>query len=182
MFLLKKLSHMLLLQAKLKSDSCSVAGYNRRFKRNSPMFLLKKLPHRLLLLAKLKSDSGFSQIFDSDSGKKTQNPPAGVDSGTLDLWSPLTQHMIVRFSARGGRSHCFTLQLRSCSKFFSPDPAPGRKFFKFDNPTTVQSPATIDPIEIDTCFYLRNDHADSCCCWNWKVTPDPRPVFQKILI
>ena len=28
-------------------------------------------------------------------------------------------------------------------------------------------------------FYLRNDHIDSCCCRNWKVTPDP--VFPKFL-
>jgi len=37
-----------------------------------------------------RSGSGFSQIFDSGSGSdgKTQNP-AGVDSGSPDLWPPL---------------------------------------------------------------------------------------------
>jgi len=30
-------------------------------------------------------------------------------------------------------------------------------------------------------FFLRNDHADFCYCRNWKVTPDPGPVFHKIL-
>jgi len=56
------------------------------------MFLLKKWPHRPLLLAKLKSDSGsgsgFSQIFDSGSKRKTQNS-AGVDSGNPDPVPPL---------------------------------------------------------------------------------------------
>jgi len=47
-----------------------------------------------------------------------------------------------------------------------------RKFFKFENPTPVQTPATIiNPTEIHICFYLRNDHTDSCYCRNWKVTP-----------
>jgi len=36
-----------------------------------------------------------------------------------------------------------------------------RKFFKFENPTLVQIPATIDANEILVCFYLRNDKADS---------------------
>jgi len=38
------------------------------------------------------------------------------------------------------------------------------KFFKFENPTPLQTPATIDPTEIHPCFYLRNDHAKSCYC------------------
>ena len=34
-----------------------------------------------------------------------------------------------------------------------------RQFFKFENPTTVQTPATIiDPTVIYPCFYIRNDH------------------------
>jgi len=40
-----------------------------------------------------------------------------------------------------------------------------RKFFKFENPTPVKTPATIiDPTVIYTCFYLRNDHTDYCYC------------------
>jgi len=31
-----------------------------------------------------------------------------------------------------------------------------RKIFKFLNPTPVQTPSTIDAIEIQQCFYLRN--------------------------
>ena len=62
-------------------------------------------------------------------------------------------------------------------KFLNPDPV--REFFKFEKPSPVHTPATIDPTEIYPCFYLRNDHTDSCYCWNWKVTPDP--VFHKIL-
>ena len=73
-----------------ESDSCSDSGYSHRSKCNLPMFLLKKWPHRLLLLPKLKSGSGtsFSQIFDSGSERKTQNP-AGADSGKPDPIPPL---------------------------------------------------------------------------------------------
>jgi len=57
-----------------------------------------------------------------------------------------------------------------------------QQFFKFENPTPVQNPATIiDPTVIHPCFCLINDHADSCYCWNGKVTPDPGPVFPKFL-
>ena len=53
-----------------------------------------------------------------------------------------------------------------------------RKFFKFENPTPVQTPTTIiNPILTYPCFYLRNDHTDSCYCRNWKMTPGPGPVF-----
>ena len=55
-------------------------------------------------------------------------------------------------------------------------------FFKFENTTAVQTPATIIvPTVIYTCSYLRNDHTDSCQCRNGKVTPDPGPVFHKFL-
>ena len=64
-----------------ESDYFSDSDYSHRSNRDLPIFLLKKLPHRLLLLPKLKSNSGsgssFSQVFDSGSEKKTQNP-AGV--------------------------------------------------------------------------------------------------------
>ena len=56
-----------------------------------------------------------------------------------------------------------------------------RKFFGFENPTPVQTQATIDAIEVYPCFSLRNDHADSCYCRNGKVTPDLGPVFQEFL-
>ena len=65
-----------------ESDSRSDFGYNHRSNRNSPMLFPMKWPHRFLLLPKLKIDSGsrscFSQILDSGSERKTQNP-AGVD-------------------------------------------------------------------------------------------------------
>ena len=68
------------------------AGFNHRSYRNLAMYLTKKWPHRLLLLPKWQSDSGsgsgFSQIFDSGSERKTQNL-FGVDSGTPDLVPPL---------------------------------------------------------------------------------------------
>ena len=57
-----------------------------------------------------------------------------------------------------------------------------RQFFKFENPTPVQTPSTIiDPTVIYPCFYLINDHTDSWYCRNWKVTPNPGPVFHKFL-
>jgi len=87
-----------------ESDSCSDSGYNHRSNRNSPMFLLQKWPHRLLPLPKLKRDSGsrfcFSQIFNSRSERKTQNP-AGVDSGTPDPWPPLQQTWRKTFRNKG---------------------------------------------------------------------------------
>jgi len=47
-----------------------------------------------------------------------------------------------------------------------------RHFFKFENPTPVQTPAAIiDPTLIYPCFYLRNDHTDFCHCRKWKMTP-----------
>ena len=53
-----------------------------------------------------------------------------------------------------------------------------RLFFKFENPTPVQTPATIiDPTEINPCFYLRNNHTGSCFCPKGKVTLGP--VFHK---
>ena len=65
-------------------------------------------------------------------------------------------------------------------KFLNPG---GRKFFKFKNPTPVQTPASIDPNEIQQCFETRNaiynDHANTCCCRKWKVTPGSGPVFRK---
>jgi len=53
-----------------------------------------------------------------------------------------------------------------------------RKFFKFDDPTPVQNPASIDPNEIYLWFYFRNDRADCCYCPIWKLTEDPVSVFQ----
>jgi len=49
-----------------------------------------------------------------------------------------------------------------------------RLFFKYENPTPVQTPATIiDPTVICPCFYLGNNRTSSRYCRNWKVTPDP---------
>ena len=57
-----------------------------------------------------------------------------------------------------------------------------RKFFKFVNPTPVQTPvAIIDPTVYYPCFYLKNGNTDSYYCRNWKVTPDTGPVFPKLL-
>jgi len=55
-----------------------------------------------------------------------------------------------------------------------------RQFFKFENPTPVQTPATIiDPTVFYPYFYYINDQKDSCYCRHWKVTLDPGPVFPK---
>ena len=56
------------------------------------------------------------------------------------------------------------------------------RLFKFENPTPVQTPATIiHPIVIYPRLSLRNDGTDSCYCRNGKVTTDPGPVFHKFL-
>jgi len=83
-----------------------------------------------------------------------------------------------RLWSRGSRSHFFRLQLRS--RIWVRIRV--RQYFRFDNPTPVQTPASIiDPTIIYLYFYLKNDHTDSCYYRNWKVTPDPGPVFPKIL-
>jgi len=67
-------------------------------------------------------------------------------------------------------------------KCLNPGADPVRVFFKFENPTPVQTSATIvDPTLIYPCFYLRNDRTDSGYCRNGKVTPNPGPVFHKFL-
>jgi len=65
------------------------------------------------------------------------------------------------------RSHFFRLRSAPVSNFSIQIRI--RKFFKSANPTPVQTPVTIDPAEINPCFYLRNDQPDSCYSWNWKV-------------
>jgi len=52
--------------------------------------------------------------------------------------------------------------------------------FKFENPTSVQTPAAIiDPTVFYPYFYQRNDRTESCYCRNGKVTPGPGPIFHK---
>ena len=49
-----------------------------------------------------------------------------------------------------------------------------RLFFKYENSTPVQTPATINhPTAIYPYFYLRNDRTGSCYCQNRKETPGP---------
>ena len=63
-------------------------------------------------------------------------------------------------------------------KFVNPGPA----IFKFEDPTPVQIPAAItDLTVIYPCFYLGNNHTDSCFCRNWKMTPDRGPVIHNFL-
>jgi len=52
--------------------------------------------------------------------------------------------LVATKGSRGGWNHIF--RLRSCSKVFDPDN--GSKFEKSENPTPVQSPATIDATAI----------------------------------
>jgi len=61
-------------------------------------------------------------------------------------------------------------------KFLNPDSGPAS--FQLEKPTSVQTPATTDPTKIYPCFHFRNEHTDSCCCWNWNVTQDPGPFFH----
>jgi len=59
-------------------------------------------------------------------------------------------------------------------KFWNPNP--GRNFFTCEDPTTVQTLATIGRTEIQQCL---KDHADPCYCR--KQTVNSGPVFQKYL-
>ena len=66
-------------------------------------------------------------------------------------------------------------------KFWNPGPDPGPAIFQIwesdscsDSGCNHQSNTLIYP-----CFYLSNDHTDSCYCRNSKVTPDLGPVFRK---
>jgi len=52
-----------------------------------------------------------------------------------------------QLGSRGGRNHIF--RLRSCSKVFEFEPG----FEKSENPTPVQSPATIDATAIQQCLF-----------------------------
>jgi len=54
-----------------------------------------------------------------------------------------------------------------------------RKIFKFENPTPVHTPATIDPTEIYQRFF-RYDHTNSRYCRNWKNDPGSGPFFSQI--
>ena len=57
------------------------------------------------------------------------------------------------------------------------------QFFKFENPTRVQTPAAIiNPTLILPCFFIINDDTDFCYCQKWNLTPDPGPVFPKFFI
>jgi len=57
-----------------------------------------------------------------------------------------------------------------------------RQFFKYENSTPVQTPATIiDPTVICPWFYFRDDRTDPCYCRNRKLIPDPGLVFHKFL-
>jgi len=68
----------------------------------------------------------------------------------------------------------------SLPKVLNPGPDPAPAIFQIWESDTCSTPAIIiDPTEIYPCFYLRNDHADSSYCRNWKVTPGP--FFHKIL-
>jgi len=111
----------------------------------------------------------FSQILDSvyRSESKSQNP-AGVDSGTPDPVPPLLG-LWQRWPESLFQTPTPLLFQNFCIRV--------RQFFKFENATPVQTPATvIDQIVIYPCFYLRNDHTDSYYCWNWKVTQIPITV------
>jgi len=78
---------------------------------------------------------------------------------------------------RGGRSHFFRHRLRSCSKMLE---SGSGNFQIRESDSCSDSCYTIDSTEIYLCFYLRDDHAGSCYCRNWKLAPDSGPFFHKI--
>jgi len=81
-----------------------------------------------------------------------------------DIWSSV-------LNDRWPESHFQTRTPLMFQNFWIPDRIPVRQIFKFENPTPIYTPATIiDLTLIYPCFYSINDHRDSCCCRNWKVT------------
>jgi len=79
---------------------------------------------------------------------------------------------------KGGRSHFFRLRLRSCSKMFESGSA---NFSNCESDSCPDSGYNHQSNLNLPMFLLKNDRTDSCCCRNWKVTPDPVPVFPKFL-
>ena len=118
----------------------------------------------------------------SGSESNTQLSNCEADSSPLSYCRPMTysSHSHALVWSRGGRSHFFRLRFLFLFKNFL---IRVRQFFKFENPTLVQTPATIiDPTVIYPCFYFRNDRTDSCCCRNLKVTPEPGPVKKRSIL
>jgi len=54
-------------------------------------------------------------------------------------------------------------------KFLNPDPGPD--IFQISESNYCQTLAKIETTENYQWFYLTNDHAESCCCRYWKVSP-----------
>jgi len=62
-------------------------------------------------------------------------------------------------------------------KFLNPDPGPAIfQIWESESCSTIIHPTLIYP-----CFYLRNDHKDSCNCRNWEVTTVQGPLFPNFL-
>ena len=78
---------------------------------------------------------------------------------------------------RGGRSHFFRLRLQSCSKILK---SVSGNFLIWESDSCSDSGYNHRSKRNLPRFYLRNDHTDSYSR-NWKVNPDPGPVFRKFL-
>ena len=99
------------------------------------------------------------------------NPPKGDSCGVV-------------VHARGGRSHIFRLRLRSFSKIFEFEF--GSEHFSNLRIRLLYRPRLLHQCNRNSAmFYLRNntykDHADSCYCQKWQVTPNLGQVCHKIL-
>ena len=94
----------------------------------------------------------------------------GIGSQTSSIRSTLV-------TTRGGRTHFIRLRLLSCLKIFES----GSGNSQIWNSAHIQTPVnhrSNRKFIILHMFYIRNNHADSCYCQNWKVTP--RPVSNEI--
>ena len=79
------------------------------------------------------------------------------------LWGKHGRRCLFHTWIRGGRSHFF--RLRSCSKTFESGSVSGN-FSNFRIQLLFRLRPPLTQLAIYPCFYLRNDHADTCCCRN----------------
>ena len=102
-----------------------------------------------------------SSLVSQDCIERCENLGVNLYKNLVGCFGSFTPQLQVKclwgVPFRGGRSHFFRLRLLFQNIWIRV-----HKFIKFENPTPVQTPATIiDPTVVYPCFHLRYDHTDS---------------------